>query len=163
MADFCLTVTEISGRSSEISVQPDEKIERIVDRLKSKMSKSRNMKAKLLRGVELLPLDSSASEAGLSDGCEVQLVMVDVVTCSCIGDSGRTYETLISAEIPETVTTIENAAFAGCSSLTSVQIPESVTSVGVDAFKGCSLLSEAPYPGCRISPEPKAKFRKLEA
>ena len=257
MAGFRLTVTEISGRFREICVQPDEKIERIVDRLKSESRGMNQMKAKLLRGVDLPPLDSSASEAGLSDGCEVQLVMMamDVVTCSCIGDSGRTYETLVSAEIPETVTSIENAAFAGCSSLTSVQIPESVTNIGreafqgcsslisvhiaksvrnikngafyrcssltsveipnsvlgigsvafgdcssltsvkipgsvrsvggdafrgcssltsvqiqnssarigIDAFKGCSLLSEAPYPGCRISPEPKAKFRKLYA
>ncbi len=39
--------------------------------------------------------------------------------------------------IPESVTTIGNYAFYGCSSLTSITIPESVTSIGDYAFMGC--------------------------
>ena len=42
--------------------------------------------------------------------------------------------------IPNTITSIENCAFYGCSGLTSVTIPNSVTSIGMDAFKGCSGL-----------------------
>ena len=42
--------------------------------------------------------------------------------------------------IPNNVTSIENGAFKGCSSLTSVIIPNSVTSIGEDAFSGCSAL-----------------------
>ncbi|MCM1350162.1 MAG: leucine-rich repeat protein [Prevotella sp.] len=43
--------------------------------------------------------------------------------------------------IPNSVTSIAEGAFSGCSSLTSVVIPESVTSIGYDAFSGCSSLT----------------------
>ena len=42
--------------------------------------------------------------------------------------------------IPNSVTSIGNAAFYGCSSLTSVTIGESVTSIGDLAFNGCSKI-----------------------
>ena len=43
--------------------------------------------------------------------------------------------------IPNTVTSISNSAFSGCSGLTSVTIPNSVTSIGGAAFSGCSGLT----------------------
>ena len=43
--------------------------------------------------------------------------------------------------IPNSVTSIGNAAFRGCSSLTSVTIPNSVTSIGSEVFYGCSSLT----------------------
>jgi hypothetical protein len=39
------------------------------------------------------------------------------------------------------VTSIGNAAFLGCSSLSSVTIPDSVTNIGTDAFYGSSLIN----------------------
>ena len=42
--------------------------------------------------------------------------------------------------IPNTVTSIGNSAFSGCSGLTSVTIPNLVTSIGNSAFSGCSGL-----------------------
>ena len=42
--------------------------------------------------------------------------------------------------IPNTVTTIGNYAFEGCTGLTSVTIPNSVTKIGRDAFYGCNNL-----------------------
>ena len=44
--------------------------------------------------------------------------------------------------IPEGVTSIGDAAFAGCSSLTSVNIPEGVTSIGEEAFYNCTSLTD---------------------
>ena len=48
---------------------------------------------------------------------------------------------LTAYNIPDSVTTIGNSAFSGCSSLTSVTIPDSVTSIGGYAFGYCSRLT----------------------
>lgn len=44
--------------------------------------------------------------------------------------------------IPNSVTSIGNYAFFGCSSLPSITIPNSVTRIGNCAFKGCSNLTD---------------------
>ena len=43
--------------------------------------------------------------------------------------------------IPNSVTSIGDYAFSGCSSLTSITIPESVNSIGEGVFVGCSSLT----------------------
>ena len=43
--------------------------------------------------------------------------------------------------IPNSVTSIGERAFSGCSGLTSITIPNSVTSIGSYAFQGCGLTS----------------------
>ena len=43
--------------------------------------------------------------------------------------------------IPNTVTSIGDSAFYGCSGLTSITIPSSVTSIYLGAFQGCSGLT----------------------
>ena len=48
---------------------------------------------------------------------------------------------LTSVTIPNSVTRIREYAFSGCSGLTSVTIPNSVTSIGQYTFKGCSGLT----------------------
>ena len=48
--------------------------------------------------------------------------------------------------IPNSVTSIENSAFIGCSSLTSIPIPNSVTSIGYEAFSWCSSLTSITIP-----------------
>ena len=48
---------------------------------------------------------------------------------------------LTSVTIPNSVTNIGGNAFSGCSGLTSVTIPNSVTSIGGNAFSGCSGLT----------------------
>jgi hypothetical protein len=44
--------------------------------------------------------------------------------------------------IPNTVTSIGNYAFSGCSTITKITIPKSVTSIGIGAFMNCTNLTE---------------------
>ena len=53
---------------------------------------------------------------------------------------------LTQLTIGNSVTSIENGTFEGCSGLTSVVIPNSVTSIGYGAFKGCSGLASVEIP-----------------
>ena len=48
--------------------------------------------------------------------------------------------------IPNSVTSIGNSAFYGCSGLTSVTIPNSVTYIGISAFERCSGLTSVTIP-----------------
>ena len=48
--------------------------------------------------------------------------------------------------IPSTVTTIANAVFHGCASITSVTVPQSVNVVGKRAFCGCKKLTSITLP-----------------
>lgn len=48
--------------------------------------------------------------------------------------------------IPDSVTSIGNYAFSGCSELTGITIPDSVTSIGDYAFSGCSGLTSITIP-----------------
>ena len=63
-----------------------------------------------------------------------------------IGDyafSGCT--TLTSITIPEGVTSIGMSAFAGCIALTSITVPNSLTNIGTNAFFGCTSLQYNQY------------------
>jgi len=63
--------------------------------------------------------------------------------CPC-GKSGEVV-------IPDSVTTIMEYAFFGCSDLTNVMIPNSVSSIGDAAFAGCSGLTNVTIPNCVTS------------
>ena len=52
----------------------------------------------------------------------------------------RNCTSLISVEIPNSVTSIGDWAFDYCASLTSIEIPDSVTSIGYEAFSSCDSL-----------------------
>ena len=51
-----------------------------------------------------------------------------------------------STTIPNSVTSIGDGAFYGCSGLTSIFIPNSVTSIGIKAFRDCSGLISVTIP-----------------
>jgi hypothetical protein len=53
---------------------------------------------------------------------------------------------LTSITIPDSVTSIGNLAFCGCTGLTSITIPDSVTSIGSGAFDGCTRLTSITIP-----------------
>lgn len=55
--------------------------------------------------------------------------------------------------VPDSVTTIEDYAFASCYRLTSVTIPDSVTSIGLGVFSGCNSLTSVIIPDCVTSIE----------
>lgn len=48
--------------------------------------------------------------------------------------------------IPKSITSIDEHAFSGCSTLENIAIPESVTSIGKDAFSGCRSLTSIAIP-----------------
>ena len=60
---------------------------------------------------------------------------------------------LTSITIPDSVTEIGVWAFVGCNSLTSITIPDSVTSIGGYAFSGCSSLTSITIPNSVTSIE----------
>ncbi len=55
----------------------------------------------------------------------------------------------VSYKIPESVTSVEDAAFDNCSNLTSVYIPKSVTYIGNCSFMTCDALKDVYYGGTK--------------
>lgn len=58
--------------------------------------------------------------------------------------------TLMSVNLPDTVTEIGGGAFSGCTSLLAINLPESVRMIGRRAFYGCFGLNEI-YLGSKLS------------
>ena len=64
---------------------------------------------------------------------------------SSIESDAFRYTGLTSVTIPNSVTSIGEGAFFGCSSMTSITIPNSVTSIGLGAFGDCTGLTSPVY------------------
>ena len=80
--------------------------------------------------------------------CQTAATSVDIpASVQSIGNSAFAYCTaLTSVIIPEGVTSIPNNLFAACTSLTNVTIPSTVTSIGNYAFHSCAALTSIDIP-----------------
>ncbi|MBR4269253.1 MAG: leucine-rich repeat domain-containing protein [Prevotella sp.] len=81
----------------------------------------------------------------LISGCKNTIIPNSVKSIydeAFVGCSG-----LISVSIPYGVTVIGRSAFGGCTSLASIIIPNSVNSIGYAAFSGCTSLTSVRIPG----------------
>ena len=67
--------------------------------------------------------------------------VISIGECAFAGCSGLT-----SVTIPNSVTSIGVGAFSQCTSLTTISIPNSVTSIGASAFYCCNSLSSITIP-----------------
>ena len=88
----------------------------------------------------LMGYDSRNKKLYINNELATSIILPDSVTS--IGDGAFSGCTgLTSIVIPDSVTSIGSSAFAGCTGLASVTIPDSVTSIGNYAFYGCSGLT----------------------
>lgn len=97
-------------------------------------------------GSEKLYPSSLKYKLTLSNGDEV-VEYCDGTSAITSGDVSAQYSgTVVSAEIGDCVTSIDNRTFYYCKSLSSVTIPNSVTSIGYSAFYNCRSLTSVTIP-----------------
>ena len=77
-------------------------------------------------------------------GCQNTTIPNSVTSVGDVAFAGCT--SLTSVTIPNSVTSIGEWAFEECTSLTSVTIPNGVTSIGWGAFSGCTSLTSVTIP-----------------
>ena len=86
-----------------------------------------------------IPMVENASDGFVMDEDVVH------IESSAFSSTIGNFDYLTSITIPESVTSIGQNAFKGCTSLTEITIPESVTSIGFCAFSGCENLTRVTF------------------
>ena len=87
-------------------------------------------------GLTSIIVDPGNNTYDSRDNCNA---IIDTRTNSLVSGCKKTI-------IPNSVTSIENLAFSGCSGLTTLAIPKSVTYIGYAAFSGCTGLTSLTIP-----------------
>ena len=85
------------------------------------------------------------------DGQEVKKLVIPNSVTSIRDHTFKGCSGLTSVTIPNSVTSIGELAFSGCSGLTSVTIPNSVASIGDNAFSECYGLTSITIPNSVMS------------
>lgn len=71
---------------------------------------------------------------------------INGVTVETIGHAAFPNSAVTSVTIPDSITSIPDAAFVNCSKLTNISIPNSVTYIGFSAFSSCTSLKSITLP-----------------
>lgn len=117
---------------------------------------SENYKSFTVKGSEMLALRTTEDEFGkrITYVHDCDMDAVNAIIPDGVDHIGlRGYETgfvncasLVSVEIPSSVTSIESASFYGCTSLVSITLPEDLDYISSSAFSGCSALTSITFP-----------------
>ena len=79
--------------------------------------------------------------AAVVDGTLTEITAEDLAGATGIRNYAFYQSSLTNITIPNSVTSIGESAFSGCSALVSITIPNSVTSIRSSAFSNCSSLT----------------------
>lgn len=90
------------------------------------------------KGVECITVDPANKKYVSIDGMLFTMKGKNIQYCP----GGKKGE----INLPDKLTNINGAAFAGCSMITAVNIPQSVKKIGISAFRNCSSLKEIVIP-----------------
>lgn len=86
-------------------------------------------------------------EAYDGDGTVILPQSLDGITVRHLGEQAFAGSDAATVILPDSLETIGDSAFSGCTSLRGIFLPQGVTTIGPNAFAGCSSLEAICVPG----------------